>query len=97
MEEIITIELFGQKYSFKADSGVESAGEIADLLTAEVEMVERQVSNQTFGMDKLTILALAALNISSEYVELKRKHAELIDRINERSNSIVHKINAEFK
>lgn len=97
LEEIITIKLFGQKYSFKAASGMENARAVAEFLMSEVDTVENQTSNQTIGMDKLTIVILAALNISGEYIELKKKYTDLVQRISERSSSIVRRIETNLQ
>ena len=92
MDNIITIELFGQQYSFKAEEGVPDANEVADLLMKEVANVEKQMSNNNPKVNKVTILTLAALNISSEFVDLKRNYAELTKKISERSASLVKMI-----
>jgi len=92
LDNIITIELFGQQYSFKAEEGVPDANEVADLLMKEVANVEKQMSNNNPKVNKVTILTLAALNISSEFVDLKRNYAELTKKISERSASLVKMI-----
>jgi hypothetical protein len=40
-------------------------------------------------MDKLTILTLAALNITNGYLELKREHSDLLQEISRRSSSLI--------
>jgi len=47
--------------------------------------------------NKIMILALAALNISSEYMELRREQKELIQQISERSASLAKKIESSHK
>ena len=89
MENIITIELFGQQYSFKAEEGVPDANEVADLLMNEVANVEKQMSGKNSKINEITILTLAALNISSEFIDLKRNLSELKQEISERSASLV--------
>ncbi len=97
MKELITIELFGQKYTFQAESGVSNARKVADLLASEVTTVENNIAKNGSGMNKITILTLAALNISSDYVELKRKYDELLQHIAARSASLVKMIDSNFK
>lgn len=96
MDKIITIELFGQQYSFKAESGVSNANEVADLLIQEVANVEKQLSKSTTKMNKVTILTLAALNISSEFIDLKRNYSELVENISERSAFLVNMIDVSL-
>ena len=97
MEHFLTIEIFGQSYTFKADTDDTSAKEIADHLVKEVAKVEMQQSNQTSNMTKLAILLAAALNITSEHVQLKRTHLELIEGISQRSASLVHTLDTVVK
>ena len=104
MEEIVTIELFGQTFTFKADSEVTKAKEVADLLVREVTRVEDQQSKQSTSMSNLTILMLAALNIANDHVELKRNHTKLLHDVSDRSanliqtldNSVQHNGNPNF-
>jgi hypothetical protein len=42
LEHIVTIELFGQPYTFKADTEMVKANQIAELLLHEVQKVEDQ-------------------------------------------------------
>ncbi len=90
MEEIVTIELFGQTHTFKADSEVTKAKEVTDLLVKEVTRIEDQQSNQSSNMSKLTILMLAALNIANDHMELKRNHARLLHDVTDRTANLIH-------
>ena len=42
LEQTVTIELFGQPHTFKTDTDVTKAREVADLLVKEVERVKSQ-------------------------------------------------------
>ena len=90
MEEIVTIELFGQTHTFKANSEVTKAKEVADLLVKEVSRIEDQQSNQSSNMSKLTILMLAALNIANDHMELKRNHSKLSHDVTDRTANLIH-------
>ena len=90
MEEIVTIELFGQKHTFKANSEVTKAKEVADLVVEEVNRIEGQQSNNSSNMSKLTILMLAALNIANDHVELKRNHSKLLHDVSDRTANLIH-------
>ncbi len=92
MEEIVTIELFGQTHTFKADSEVTKAKEVADLLVNEVSRIEDQQSNQLSNMSKLTILMLAALNIANDHLELKRNYSKLIHDVTDRTANLIHSL-----
>ncbi len=94
MEQIVTIELFGQSHTFKADAEVTQAAQVADLLAEEVARVENQQTGQVTNVSKLTILMLAALNIANQHMELKRNHAALLREIAERSGSLIRTLDA---
>ena len=90
MEELVTIKLFGQTHTFKANSEVTKAQAVADLLVKEVSRIEDQQANQSSNMSKLTILMLAALNIANENMELKRNHSKLLHEVTERTTNLIH-------
>jgi len=92
LDKIVTIELFGQNYSFKADDNVYDAGEIAELLSQEVANVNEQLTGNSKKMNNIAILTLAALNITSEYIKLRRHHADSVEKISDRSDSLVNMI-----
>ena len=90
MDEIFTIELFGQTHTFKANSEVTKAKAVADLLVKEVGRVEDQQANQSSNMSRLTILMLAALNIANDNIVLKSNHAKLLHDITDRTTELIH-------
>ena len=92
MEQMVTIELFGQPYSFKAETEVETAKAVADLLVKEVDKVQLQQSEQSSTISNLTILILAALNIANENMELKRNHSNFSHKICERSKKLIGRL-----
>ncbi len=89
MEQLVTIDLFGQSYTFKTDSEVSKAEEVADFLVKEVEKVESQHSLKTLDVTKVTILILAALNIANENFEIKRNNPEFLNDVSQRLNRII--------
>ena len=92
MEELVTIELFGKPYSFKAKSEVKKAKEVADFLAKEVSRVESQQSGESSTASDLTTLMLAALNIAHQNLELENNYSELKQDIAERSAKLIRKI-----
>ena len=89
MEEIVTIELFGQPHTFKANSEVTQEKEVAELLVKEVARVENQQSGQSSNISKLAILMLAALNIANEHTELKRNYSKLLRDVTDRTTGLI--------
>ena len=93
MEELVTIDLFGQSYTFKTDSEVFKAEEVADFFVKEVKKVESRNSVRTLDITKFTILLLAALNIANENFESKKNDLKFSNDISRSLNSIISKLN----
>jgi len=89
LDEIVTIELFGQTHTFKANAEVTKAKEVADHLVKAVSQIQDQQADQSSNMSKLTILMLAALNIANENMELKRNHSKLIHDVKDRTANLI--------
>ena len=89
MEQIVTIELFGQPHTFKADSDVTKAKEVADILVKEVARVESQQIDPSSNISRQQILILAALNIANENVELKKNHSQLLQDVAQRTMKLI--------
>jgi cell division protein ZapA (FtsZ GTPase activity inhibitor) len=84
-EQLITIELFGEKFNFKADEGHLKAEEIAEYLKRELENVETQLPTHAAKSNKLAVMALVALNISKQYIELLHKHIKFVNSVSART------------
>ena len=93
MEQIVTIELFGQPHTFKADSDVTKAKEVADLLVEAVARVESQQNELSSNISRQKILILAALNIANEHMELKRNHSKLLHDVAQRTTNLIGRLN----
>ena len=93
MEQIVTIELFGQPHTFKADSDVTKAKEVADLLAEAVARVESQQNDPLSNISRQKILILAALNIANEHMELKRNHSKLLHDVAQRTTNLIGRLN----
>ncbi|MGD9180009.1 MAG: cell division protein ZapA [Desulfobacterales bacterium] len=92
MEELVTIELFGKPYTFKAKSEVKKAKEVAEVLAKEVSRIESQQSGESSTASDLTTLMLAALNIAHQNMELENNHSKFMQDITERSAELIRKI-----
>lgn len=92
MEQLVTIEIFGRPYTFKAESEATKAKEVVDFLKKEITKVETQQSGKSPGITKLAILILAALNIANENFDLKMNHSELFEQISERSARLIRRL-----
>jgi len=97
LEQLVKIELFGQSFTFKAESEVTRAKEVADFLVREVTRVETQQSSKASDITKLTIMILAALNIAYENHELKMSHSNLLQNISRRSANLIRILDANIQ
>jgi len=61
----------------------------------EVSKVEDQLSKTTKNITKQTILILAALNIASENVELKKNHLNFLQKISERTSNLIQALDTK--
>jgi cell division protein ZapA (FtsZ GTPase activity inhibitor) len=88
LEHMVTIELFGQSHTFKADTEAARANEVADLLKREVEKVQDQQTGSSTHIPKLTILILAALNIAQNIIQLNKDAGDIVDQITRRCEAL---------
>jgi cell division protein ZapA (FtsZ GTPase activity inhibitor) len=92
LEQLVTIELFGKPYTFKAKSEVKKAKDVADFLAKEVSRVESQQSGESSTASDLTTLLLAALNIAYQNMELEGNYSKFMQDIAERSAKLIRKM-----
>lgn len=81
MEQHITIELFGQRYTFKADDGLVDPQSVADFLMEEVRKLEIGQADPIAETNRTVLLLQAALNISSDHLKLKQQLTAVSDRL----------------
>jgi len=92
LEQHVTIELFGQPYTFKTQSEIPWAKEVADYLVKEVNRVEGVQSGTMSNTNKITVMISAALNIAKDCLETKRDHQALVDELSKRSKGWISRL-----
>ncbi len=90
MDQLITIELFGQAYTFKASGQVLRAKEITNYVAGEVEKV--RVAGE--APSKLDMVILAALNIANDYFEVRSSRQDLVRVMDQRCKILIEHIDA---
>ncbi len=90
----MTIELFGQPYTFRVQTEVKKAREIADLYAQEVAKVQSQQIREKPGTTQTAILIIAALNIANENVELRTYYEGMLQDISKRSADLIRELDA---
>ena len=92
MDHLVTIELFGHPFTFKADKDASKAKEVADFLVQEVTKVENQMSDKSSTISKQAILILTALNIAGEYIQCKQRHMDLLEIVDDRASNLLNEL-----
>lgn len=93
MNQLVTIEIFGQPYTFRAEEGSTHAQEVADYLVKEITRYQEQDSGKGTSANNLAILLSVALNLANENFELKSKQSELISALSQRAGQLLEKLN----
>lgn len=96
MEQVLTIEILGQPFTFKTDSDASNAKAVADFVINSVDQARKQCAQSTLSPDKGAILTLTALNIANEYFDLKNKHQQLLQNISQRSTNLLHTLESQL-
>lgn len=89
MERIVTIELFGETYKLKAGDDVGDVGEVTEFLAREVGKVNSDPKKAKDNITKFSMLLVASLNVSKEYMDMKKKYASLAQKVSRRSSEII--------
>lgn len=97
MDQVITIEILGQPFTFKTDAEISDAKAVADYVAKSVDQAERQCAQRTLVPEKRTILILTALNITNEYFDLKKKHQKLLKDIDQRSSNLLNTLESQLQ
>ena len=96
MEQLVTIELFGRPYTFKAQSEAAKAQKLADILVNEVANVQSDQRGEASSVTQTATLIIAALNIANKNVELKAHYEGLLQDISKRSAALISDLDARI-
>ena len=92
MEQFVKIELFGKHYTFKVETEVSQAKEVADFLVKEVRRVESKQQSSQARFNQLGIMILTALNIANDNIEINKNRSEFLREISGRSAKLLSKL-----
>lgn len=93
MDQLLTIEILGQPFTFKTDSDIAEARQMADFMVKSVETAKAEFIKNNQPSDNRAILILAALNITNEYFDLRKKHQQLVSDLSQRSEKMIETLN----
>jgi cell division protein ZapA (FtsZ GTPase activity inhibitor) len=89
LESVIKIEIFGRKYSFKAETEGNIAREIADVFVKEVTKIETEYKLRSSEINGSAILILTALNSIKHNFDLKQKNSAFMTDVSKRCEKII--------
>jgi cell division protein ZapA (FtsZ GTPase activity inhibitor) len=96
LKQIFNIDILGQPFSFKTDSDASDASAAAEYVVKSVDQARKQCVQKTAAPDKWAILVLAALNIANDYIELQKKHQNLLQVIDQRSAHLLQTLESQL-
>ncbi len=95
MDQLVTINIFGQPFTFTSETDTERAQVVAGQLESEIARIEEQQSGVKSEKAKVAILISAALNIANENFELKTNYSELLHNVEIQSKRLLQLLEAE--
>jgi cell division protein ZapA len=92
LDQLLTIEILGQPFTFKTDSDASEAKEMADYVVNSVQRASAEFTKRTQLPDNRAVLLLAALNIANDYFDLKKKHQQMLVDLGDRSEKLLNSL-----
>ena len=89
MERLITIDVFGQAYTFKAESDVADLSVVTEYLMREIRRVEAQQAGRPVERNRFAMLLQTALNLANDNVSLRLQLNELVTHVAGRSQRLI--------
>jgi cell division protein ZapA (FtsZ GTPase activity inhibitor) len=78
LEQTVTLQIFGRKFTFQTESGVPDAKKVAALFDDAVQKVQSQFDGKPVNVDRETILVLTGLNIASEHFKREERTTNFV-------------------
>lgn len=84
------VEIFGNRYSLRADADEEHVKKVADL----VDVKMREVASGSRSVSTLQIAVLAALDIASDFLQTQSASEQLTATVDARAGTMAQRIEA---
>jgi len=97
LDQLITIDCFGKPYTFKSEAGAVDPRLVADCLTEEVQRIEAGHTGKPAENSAFIVLLQAALNITSEHVQLKRRFSDMTRQIETKTGKLLETIESGIR
>lgn len=92
MEQTVTLQLFGRKFTFQTEPGAQDAEKVAAHFMDAVKKVQSQFDDKPVNIDRETILIITGLNIVSDYNKLERRYQRLIAHVTKKSAAVLSEL-----
>ena len=92
MEQTVTLQIFGRKFTFQTESAVPDAKKVAALFEDSVQKVQSHFDGKSVNVDRETILVLTGLNIASEHFKLEDRYHQFFSRMTEKSAAVLNEL-----
>lgn len=92
MEQTVTLQIFGRKFTFQTEPGVPDAKKVAAHFQNAVQKVQSQFDGKPVKVDRETILVLTGLNIASEHFKLEAQYQHFSKRMTEKSAVVLNEL-----
>jgi cell division protein ZapA (FtsZ GTPase activity inhibitor) len=92
LEQTVTLQIFGRKFTFQTESDVPDAKKVAALFEDAVQKVQNQFDGKPVNVDRETILVLTGLNIASEHFKLQERYHQFYNRMTEKSAVVLSEL-----
>jgi cell division protein ZapA (FtsZ GTPase activity inhibitor) len=92
VDQLISIELFGQSYKLKASGEVSEPEELAEYVTEQVE----KARGASGDASKFDALILTVLSIANDYFEMRRSRQSLLSDIEDRCRVLIDHVDAHI-
>lgn len=93
MSEIINIDVFGEKFSFKSKLDDESNKDVLDFFLKELDEAQAKLSESSASVPKLVKLLIAVMNIANNYFEVEEKLRSIEKNLEADIEKILVKLN----
>jgi cell division protein ZapA (FtsZ GTPase activity inhibitor) len=92
LEQTVTLQIFGRKFTFQTESGVPDAKKVAEHFEDAVQKVQSQFDGKPVKVDRETILVLTGLNIASEQFKREEQYHEVLARMTKKSAVVLSEL-----
>ena len=92
MEQTVTLQIFGRKFTFQTESGVPDAEKVAALFEDAVQKVQSQFDGTPVTVDRETILVLTGLNIASEQFKREERYHQILTQMTKKSAVVLSEL-----